>query len=324
MTRLKINHVMSSCVDSAIFRAILGYFQQFLPKEVEFHISERALDGMDLYHYHRPHQEDALLPNSVVTVHHDLCDGRFIQSRFLSRYREAALVICLNTLQESFLHREGIHRTTVIPHGFNSRIFKSPSRAKDVPLGRKIILGFISKRYPTRFKGESYLLELLKRLDSRKFGFLFAGSGRTEDAWVARSFGFETAVYEHLPYRLFDRLYQKIDLLLITSFFEGGPANVPEAGITATPILGTRVGMVHDFVRPGENGFFLSGSAPQDIEIFRTVAENTHGVTTAIFEGALDSVSRVISWEENVSRNHAAYLVALGEASTGTEGPPLA
>jgi glycosyltransferase involved in cell wall biosynthesis len=323
MKKLKVNHVMSSREDSPIFRAILRYFRQFLPVEVEYHISQRPLNGMDIYHYHRPHQEETLLPNSVVTVHHDLRDGRFIQSRFLNRYREARLVICLNTLQAAFLHREGIRHTTVVPHGFNARVFTVPSRPKAVPLGRKIVLGFISKRYPTRFKGESYLLELLKRVDPGKFRFIFAGTGRTEDAWVARAFGFEATVYEHLPYRLFDQLYQKIDMLLITSFFEGGPANVPEAGITATPILGTRMGMVHDFLRHGENGLFLSGSVSQDAELFREISTNANGLTAAIMQGAFDSIGRVISWEENVCRNHAAYLAALGDPRAESEGSGL-
>jgi glycosyltransferase involved in cell wall biosynthesis len=323
LKRLKANHVMSSRADSPIFRAILGYFEKFLPKDVECHITERPLNDMDIYHYHRPHQEETLLPNSVVTVHHDLRDGRFIQSRFLNRYREARLVICLNTLQAAFLHHEGIRHTTVIPHGFNTRVFTPANRPKAVPLDRKIILGFISKRYPTRFKGESYLLELLKRLAPRKFSFIFVGPGRTEDACVARSFGFECTVYEHLPYRLFDQLYQKIDMLLITSFFEGGPANVPEAGITATPILGTRVGMVHDFLRHGENGLFLSGSVLQDAAMFQEISMNANGLTAAIFQGAFKNIGRVISWEENVCRNHAAYLAALGDAPAESEGSGL-
>jgi len=46
---------------------------------------------------------------------------------------------------------------------------------------------------------------------------------------------------------MFNILYKNIDCLFITSEHEGGPASIPEALVTGTPIVTTQVGMVNDF-----------------------------------------------------------------------------
>ena len=52
----------------------LGYFNQFGSTEFEHITSIAPIVDAHIYHYHRPHLEEKLLPNSVCTVHHDLDD----------------------------------------------------------------------------------------------------------------------------------------------------------------------------------------------------------------------------------------------------------
>jgi len=192
--------------------------------------------------------EDRLKSNSIVTVHHDLQDSDINLNLevFINRYKEAQLVVCLNSIQQKILKEKGIFNTTVIPHGYNHNILKPTIKRKRV--NRKITLGFFSSFYPRLVKGEDYLIELSKELSPKFFKFILVGSKRGELAKELIKSGFECEVYENLPYVLFQNLYQKIDVLLITSRFEGGPASLPEAIATATPVITTKVGMATDFL----------------------------------------------------------------------------
>jgi glycosyltransferase involved in cell wall biosynthesis len=304
---ISVNFVMSDRYESEIFRAILGYFRQFLPSEVSWHISVGPLPGMDIYHYHRPHLEAALRANAVVTVHHDLCDPRFDLAALVGLYRQAACVVCLNTLQDAILRRAGISQTAVIPHGFNAQVFCAPPRPKERKSGAKLVLGFVARRYEADLKGESYLAELMRRLDRRAVTLSFVGFGRSESAWLAHSLGLDAVARETPPYAIFPDLYRSFDLLLVTSLWEGGPASVPEAGITATPIVGRDVGMIHDVVEHGVNGLLLCGTPSVDAAMLAGVAHHEDGIATQLFHGAFARVDRFITWEENVRRHVALY-----------------
>ena len=120
-----VNHVMSNDVYSGIFESILNYFQRLSPPYIKYHVSIKPLKGMHIYHYHRPHIEEKLKPYSIATVHHDLRDSdKWLNNeKFIDRYAESKKVICLNSLQERILHREGINHTVVIPHGYRPDIF---------------------------------------------------------------------------------------------------------------------------------------------------------------------------------------------------------
>ncbi len=117
-------------------------------------------------------------------------------------------------------------------------------------------LGLVSRRY-RGIKGEARLEELFQHLDRARFAFVFAGSGRSEDAARARAAGFAAQQWEALPYPLFGRLYEAMDVLLVLSDFEGGPACLPEALGAGVPVASRPVGMVPEWLRDGDNGLIL-------------------------------------------------------------------
>ena len=258
-----INHVLSSSAHSSIFEAIFDYFRSYAPSGARIKVSLAPVPRADIVHYHRPQLERRLVAGSFTTVHHDLRDTAPTMrlDSFLPRYREAAHVICLNHGQAASLRAKGVDALHVIPHGYNHHVLhrKQPAQAP-VP---RVRLGLISKRYRGRFKGEAYLQELAKRLSPASFEFVLVGEGRADTAQFLRRLGFEVRAYEYLPYALFQALYESLDYLLMCSAFEGGPANLPEAFATATPVLATPVGFAPDFIRDEVNGLLLS----DDIEL---------------------------------------------------------
>lgn len=303
---MKINHVMSNNVNSGIYEAIVGYFQRY-SNECEIHVSEKPLENMDIYHYYRPHLENKLQENSVVTVHHDLNDSDSWLSidKFIDRYKEAKKIICLNSNQEKILNDLGITQTVIIPHGYNSDIFNIEKK-RNYQKKEKLTLGLISKRYGRKVKGEAYLYELIKHLDNTKFKFILVGEGRLEDASYLNQWGYEVDVYEYLPYPCFKDLYNKIDLLLMLSKFEGGPANIPEAIASKTPLISFNVGMVTDYLKDNLNGIMLSGNIKSDSEKINDISKKEL-IYKSMLKFSNDIPSNLYTWQEVIKQNIEVY-----------------
>lgn len=303
---MKINHVMSNKVQSGIYDSIINYFKKYA-ENCEIKVSESPIEGMDIYHYHRPHLEKKLRENSVVTVHHDLEDNDNWLSidKFIERYREAEKIICLNTNQQRILNEKGLYNTIVIPHGYNNDVF-NVDRKREENNKRKISLGIISKRYGRKVKGEAYLYELIKYIDSKKFKFILVGEGRVEDAAYLDNWGFETDVYEYLPYNCFNNLYDEIDFLLMISKYEGGPANIPEALASKTPIISFNIGMVTDYLVDKHNGIFLSGNVINDSEKINLIADDLE-FFDQLKNNAKQVPKNLYTWKEVVELNLNVY-----------------
>jgi glycosyltransferase involved in cell wall biosynthesis len=171
---------------------------------------------------------------------------------------------------------------------------------------RKICLGIVSKRYDRRVKGEVFLFELLQRLPPERVSLLFVGEGRNQDASAARRLGYEVECHEFLPYRLFPSLYQGMDFLLMLSNFEGGPANLPEAVGTGTPVICTRIGMVADMVRDSENGIVLTGDVDSDADRMASILSNEGGIYDRLATNA-QLVRTAPTWDDVVDRHLALY-----------------
>lgn len=314
MEKLRVNHVMSSDVKSGIFTAILSYFQKYTPQDIDIKVSEKPLKWCDIYHYHRPHLEPYLRGKAIATVHHDLMDtdAWLEQEVFFERYSECKKIICLNSAQSEILGKHGLSDTcVVIPHGVAENVISL--KEKRPVKGRKIKIGFFSKRYGRKVKGEAYLYELMKHLDPEYFEWVFVGEGRTRECWYARELGFNATVYEYLPYRVFGALYEEIDLLLMCSWFEGGPANVPEALASGTPLFAFPVGMVKDFIKDGVNGRLLTGDVYGDAAVLSSYCVD--GRLGTLQEISCTVAGDVPTWRDVVDMTVKVYRQVAGELS---------
>lgn len=303
---IHVNFVISKDLKSRIFHDIFQRYIAYHPDRLVVSVSEKPLPNADIYHYHRPHLEIELASPAVVTVHHDPrdIDPWLDPAKFWRTYRQADRVICLNSLQVQDLACVDIHNTVVIPHGYDSSIFAKKQKTFDP--SRKLNIGIVSKRYDRRFKGDVYIQELAERVSPDRVRFTFVGAGRSADAAKMRKLGFEVDVHEFLPYRLFGSLYDELDFLLMVSTYEGGPANLPEALASSTPILCTKCGMVPDLVLNGENGIILSGNIREDWKLIEPIFTNDNGSCENLFVGA-HRLETAISWEEVIEMHIATY-----------------
>ncbi len=291
---LHIDHVLSTgLLRSAIFDDLIRRNAAAAPAGVTVTKSVRPARAAQAYHYHRPNLERRLKPRSVATVHHDLRDagGWLNLDGFLRRYREAALVHCLNAAQAAILAEHGITHTRVIPHGVDRAVFPLPQAPRAV--SDRLRLGLFSRRYDRGVKGEGLFTALLDHLDPVRVSFVLVGEDRWKDAELARSKGFAAESFERAPYRLMGEIVAGIDALLILSRFEGGPASLPEALGSGVPVFCTPVGMCPDFVRDGDNGLILTRDAKSDGE--RIMALLDGGFST-LCDGAFRSADSVPDW----------------------------
>jgi glycosyltransferase involved in cell wall biosynthesis len=304
-----INHVTSNNVHSGIFEDIFAYFSKYTEGYAEQIVSEKPVIGAHVRHYHRPHLEKELIRPCIVTVHHDLNDpdGWLSIDAFLDRYREANVVICLNTLQQQRLADAGIFHTCVIPHGYNHHLIDK-ARALGRNKSEKFKLAVVSKRYARKVKGEAYLFELAKRLDPTTVSFLLVGDGRSEEAYIFRKYGFEVEAFERLPYPTLIDAYRSVDALIMTSYFEGGPANIPEAAAMGVPILSNPIGMVPDLVENGRHGIYLTMNPTIDAETISKMAVNEEGVYSELLESSTKPHPNLITWNESITRNMEQHI----------------
>lgn len=313
-----VNHVMSNSVRSDIFDSIIGYLKRFGGQGVSHVVSERPMEHANVYHYHRANLEKELEHPAVVTIHHDLDDNDrwFRLEKFIGCYQQCSVLVCLNSVQKERLMQLGLSESkmVVIPHGYNAQIL-APKKQNKVEGGAKLNIGIVSRRYGRRVKGDAYLFEMAKRLHPDEFKFTLVGKDRTVTAIELRSLGYECEAYDSLPYKMIQSLYDEIDILLMCSLFEGGPANIPEALATKTPIFSTRIGMSVDMVVPGKNGIFLTGSPDEDGALLNTYAENGKQKLSELLAETRAYESAVQPWEA-IARSHAELYLSLHQENT--------
>ena len=303
-----INHVMSNMVYSKIFLDILNRFKNYSRHTII--VSKKPISNADVYHYHRINLEniESLYYPCLCTVHHDLydIDKTLSLELFIDKYIKMNSIVCLNSNQKQILEKYGCKNIKIIPHGYDQNIFVPNHKCSK----NKISILVISRRYGRGVKGEAYLRELLQYLDNSRISFTLVGEDRTKDYNYFSKFGFECNVHEKLPYKSFGSLYNSHDFLLVTSTFEGGPANIPEAIATGTPILATNVGMIPDILEDFNNGIVLSGNAYLDSIKLNSFFSDENKIRTLqdnCFKQ--NNINRAITWSKNIELYDDLYEV---------------
>ena len=110
---------------------------------------------------------------------------------------------------------------------------------------------------PKLIKGPDVLLAVLDRLRNRvpELHVLLSGAAR---GYVKHGLDQLGIPHTHLyleRYADMARLYQAVDLTLVTSREEGGPKAVLESMASGVPLVSTRVGQAADLVEHGRNGW---------------------------------------------------------------------
>jgi len=215
---------------------------------------------------------------NVGTIFHGLKDAPLFQEAIntvLANEKKFAKVHTASKIMEERLIAWGIpaQKLVRIPLGVDLKWFrpagfeKKAERRKELGIPEDAIcIGSFHKdgvgreegNEPKLIKGPDVLLKVIEKVHKAHPVFVLLSA-------PARGYvkaGLERAgvPYRHIvldDYLQIPRLYQALDIYLMTSREEGGPNGVLEAMATGIPVVATRVGMVPDLIDSGVNGLVV-------------------------------------------------------------------
>ncbi|OQX15357.1 MAG: glycosyl transferase family 1 [Desulfobulbaceae bacterium A2] len=159
-----------------------------------------------------------------------------------------------------------------IPIGINLDLFAPPMEAQrhavraelGLPESATVIgsfqkdgVGWEDGLEPKLIKGPDVLLQTIERLNSevKNLTVLLSGPAR---GYVKQGLSRLGIPFKHIffkDYISLCRIYQALDLYLVTSREEGGPKSVLESMASGVPLVSTRVGQAVDLIQHGVNGW---------------------------------------------------------------------
>jgi glycosyltransferase involved in cell wall biosynthesis len=195
--------------------------------------------------------------------------GTKIYLRFLSFVWKNAKAIRVVNNEEvpGFLVKHGVKKNKIkfIPSFYiNFGVFKPLNFEKN---GKSIV--FCGRL--VRNKGLFELLEAVKIVKEKypSIKLTIVGTGPLEEKLkrishslgLSRSVDFKGWVPED---RVVAEIYNRAIALVMASYNEGGPRVTLEAMACGTPVISTKVGIMKELIKDGENGLFTTGD-PEDI-----------------------------------------------------------
>jgi len=145
--------------------------------------------------------------------------------------------------------------------------FNIPQNAVVLGSFQKDGVGWQDGLEPKFIKGPDIFLKVISILKESipEIYVLLSGPAR---GYVKKGLEDLKVPYKHIYLKNYDevnRLYQCLDLYIVTSRQEGGPKSVLEAMAAGVPLITTRVGQATDMVRNGYNGMIVDVEDTENI-----------------------------------------------------------
>jgi len=158
--------------------------------------------------------------------------------------RHCDLAITLNSKMDAIVSKY-IGNTQIIPCGINEDLFK-PCEREDPSRQKQVNILFPSSRQ--RYVKDFPLYESACNIIRNKYNV------NVKEYYL-----------EHLSREEVAKLYQSMDLMLMTSISEGSPQVVKEAMATDLPVVSTNVGDVSVLLEGVQNSYVANSRAPQEL-----------------------------------------------------------
>ena len=138
---------------------------------------------------------------------------------------------------------------TYIPNGVDTELFKPDHN------GNEFTVGFVGQKTSGGF-GKGRTNEGIKKWDIKGYELILQPLIRQMEGKVKFKV-LDNDSTNAIPYSDMPEWYRHIDVLICTSLFEGCPLPVLEAAACGKPVISTRVGIVPELIKHGENGFII-------------------------------------------------------------------
>lgn len=110
--------------------------------------------------------------------------------------------------------------------------------------------------------------------------------------------------------------YNEAAVFALTSFYEGGPRAVFEAGACGTPFVSTPVGILPELVSDGECGYFLDSLNPAEVAEKILLLLGDPALRQKMGENFRRIVFENFQWDKAIRRYAEAYLKCLKKVKT--------
>ncbi len=270
----------------------------------------------------KPHPSNKIIVSCFHLIPHDLT---------LKKLRKAAAYIdffhtsCHSTKEELLKLGVPASRIVTIPLGINLHLFRpistsqKPKLRKALGLPQKqLIIGSFQKDgigwgqglKPKLIKGPDIFLQVANALKKYKPFILLTGPSR---GYVKQGLKKANIPYAHFYLKNYvdlRRMYNALDLYLITSRLEGGPASLLEAWASGIPTISTTVGMVPDITENEKNILLAApGNVSKIVNQIEKIMKNKN-LQTIIVKNAIAEVQKY-SWENIVKRYYQELYAKL-------------
>ncbi len=293
---ITINHVMSVNTKSSIFEDFINRLSTFDPEKYRHVMSKDPIIGSSIYHYHRPNKCNEILNNSVCTIHFDLLD-----------LRQHDNINATLTKMNSFKHLVFINKNEyqrweftyakkhLINHGYDAALLL---RNQKYP-HNKVNIALFSKYYQDGRKGNIYLQKIINSIPAEKVNFYLIGR---DWEFSSLSKNKNVKIFNPEDYNTLVHIYSIIDLVLICSPYEGGPASLPEAISAGCRVISSDCGMAREFIYEKD---MLSFDLEKDLAlIFKHISYIENNVKQSYRK-------KPQRWEEIASSYHDIYGMIL-------------
>ncbi len=199
-----------------------------------------------------------------------------------AHHKEISRVRVSNSEMEELIKLSGIDPTKVmrIPIGIDTEVFKPQTPEKkqmsrfnlDIPEDAIVVgsfqkdgVGWGEGLEPKLIKGPDIFLAVIEKLKAEIPNLFVLLSGPSR-GYIKRGLEDMNIPYHHKyfkDYKEISKLYDALDLYIVTSREEGGPKAVLESMAKGVPLVTTAVGQAKDLVKNGENAMMV---ATNDVE----------------------------------------------------------
>lgn len=167
-------------------------------------------------------------------------------------------------------------------------------------------------------KGIDIFIDSLKiaATAGKRFGVVITGPGWDTSIQQIKSLGIETYYYPFLPDRLMPTYYNGLDLYVVTSRIEGGPAPLIESMACGVPVVTTSVGIAKDYIQDGINGLLVpkddASACANSILRLLTSTELRYRLANA----GLQTVKTHLTWDKTLAGIEDLYEYVYKEKKT--------
>jgi len=279
--------------------------------------------GFDLYHFFRPQdlmREEFSWDVPAITSCFGMTPGETDYGSCKRAYDYCQRIICHSSPSRQHFLDAGVDpaKPVVIHTGSDPELFGF----QEWDTSRPFTVGYVGKWYwrlgnVVDIKGIELLRDTFLELGRRgvEARLLFVGYGWENTVEEFRGLGIDVLSVERDEEARwpedYPALYNRMDCVIITSKMEGGPTCVTEALSCGRPIVGTDVGMVHDLITNGINGYICDWSAAALAAGIIKILLKREGLAAGGWREVRNSIDG-LTYDSWIQRHKQVYGAVLG------------